>query len=182
MRLEKIFKQFEPFKRLYSRGVSQVLLETFYEQHKDELTSVLSRYASDREAAADAVQESFLKALQNYAVLSRMQEKSLWSWLYTTAKNALIDDKRKTSRNELYDDFDSFDEADPADDPTDAIMVRELLHRLPPNLIHVVSLRYFGGLNSTEIGVMKGIPAATVRSQLRAAMGILKRYADRSDF
>ena len=54
-----------------------MLLEAFYELNKDKLSSVLARYSSDREAAADAVQDAFLKALQNRGTLSNMQEKSL---------------------------------------------------------------------------------------------------------
>lgn len=148
-------------------------LETFYQQHKDELVAVLARYSGDDEAAVDAVQEAFLKALKNLTNLSEMQEKSLWSWLYTTAKNVLIDEKRKTSRLEQYD---IYDEVDPAGDLIDTILLKDLLHKLPTRLIHVVSLRYFGGLNATEIGALKDIPPATVRSQLRSAMSIMRRY------
>ncbi|MDR0325954.1 MAG: sigma-70 family RNA polymerase sigma factor [Oscillospiraceae bacterium] len=149
-------------------------LEIFYQQHKDELIGTLARYSGDREAAADAVQDAFLKALTNKVFLS-IQEKSLWSWLYTTAKNRLTDEKRKASRSVPFDD--GYDEAGPAADPTDAILVRDWLHKLPSNLSHVVSLRYFGGLNATEIGRMKGLPPATVRSQLRAAISMLRKYA-----
>ena len=148
-------------------------LEAFYEQHKDELIAVLTRYSRDGEAAADAVQESFLKALKNYILLSDMQDKTLWSWLYTTAKNVLIDEKRKASRAEQCD---VIDEVDPAGDLEDMILVGEMLHKLPPNLSQVVSLRYFGGLNATEIGAMIGIPPATVRSQIRSALSIMKKH------
>jgi len=152
-----------------------VLLEAFYEQNKDKLTTVLAQYSRDLEASADAVQYAFLKALENRDALSKMQEKSLWSWLYTTAKNALIDEKRKASRNQSLGDYD---EVDPAGDLTDAVAIRDLLHKLPPNLMHVASLRYYGGLNATEIGRLNGVPPSTVRSQLRAAMQILRKHID----
>jgi RNA polymerase sigma-70 factor (ECF subfamily) len=144
-------------------------LETYYVRHKDELTAVLSRYSGDEEAAADAVQDAFLKALKTNITLP---EKSLWSWLYTTAKNRLIDEKRKAARSGPVDGIDEFAVDD---DPTDKIMVRQLLHKLPPHLSHVVSLRYFGGMNASEIGQMKGLPPATVRSQLRAALSMIKK-------
>ena len=96
-------------------------LEVFYAQHKDELVAILTRYAGDREAAADAVQEFFLRALNNYTALSAMQEKTLWSWLYTAAKNALIDKKRKTSRTAQHE---AFDDADTGMNPDDAILVK----------------------------------------------------------
>ena len=147
-------------------------LEIFYEENKNKLVHKLTGYSGDNEAARDAVQDAFVKALENHDLLSLMPKKALWSWLYTTAKNALTDEKRKTSRFMPYNEYD---EADPAGDPNDAIMVRQLLHKLPENLIHVISLRYFGGLNAAEIGKLKGIPSATVRSQLRTAISILKK-------
>ena len=151
------------------------MLEAFYAQYKEKLTAVLSRFSGDKEAAEDAVQNAFLKALQHRDSFSSMQEKPLWSWLYTTAKNTLIDEKRKTARLQPIDDYD---EADPAGDFADVIAVRDLLNKLPPNLMSIVSLRYYGGLNATEIGRIKGIPPATVRTQLRAAMQILKKYVE----
>jgi len=151
-----------------------MLPEVFYEQHREELVTALGRYSGQWDAAREAVQEAFLRALKQRDLTSVMPEKSLWAWLYATAKHALIDELRKNSRTELYD---GYDEIDPAGDFTDAVAVRELLYKLPPNLMQIVSLRYFGGLNSAEIGKMKGIPPATVRSQLRAALATLRAYA-----
>lgn len=150
-----------------------MLLEVYYEHHKDKLVAVLSRYSGDSEASRDAVQEAFLKALKNRGLFAKMKERAIWSWIYTTAKNSLTDEKRRAARNEPYNDSH-----DPGfyDDPTNVVMIRELLHKLPPNLMHIVSLKYFGGLNSSEIGRLKGIPPATVRSQLRAALSILRKY------
>jgi len=152
-----------------------VSVEVFYEMNKNKMTDVLSRYSGDAEGAADAVQEAFLKALKNREMFINMQEKSMWSWLYTTAKNALIDEKRKTSR---FDALGDHDEIDPAGDFVDTIAIEELLHKLPENLSHIVSLRYFGGMNATEIGEFKNIPPATIRSQLRAALSILRKHID----
>jgi len=74
------------------------MLEVFYEQNKEKLVAVLSRYSGDQEAAKGAVSEAFVRALQNRDTLSLMWEKSQWSWLYTTAKNTLVDEKRKAAR------------------------------------------------------------------------------------
>ncbi|MCL1849536.1 MAG: sigma-70 family RNA polymerase sigma factor [Clostridiales bacterium] len=159
-----------------------MLLEAFYEKRRDELVAALSSYSGDREAAADAVQEAFLRALNNRALLSGMQEKTLWSWLYATAKNALIDEKRKASRTRQYDNVDEFDLVDDlADGLVDTILVGELMHKLPANLFPIISLRYFGGLNATEIGALKGIPPATVRSQIRSALSIMKKHMKSSN-
>jgi len=149
-------------------------LEMFYEDNKDKLVSKLTGYSGDNEAAKDAVQSAFVKALENRAAFSSVPEKALWSYLYTTAKNSLIDEKRRTSRVLPFDVHSDADEH--TYDLIDAIVVEELLHTLPEGMRHVVSLRYFGGLNSTEIGKIKGTSPATVRSQLRAAISMLKKY------
>ena len=153
-----------------------MLLENFYQNNKNQLISKLASYSGDQEAAKDAVQEAFLKALANRQLVCQMPERSIWSWLYTTAKNSLIDEKRKTARLINYDGYEDYEEVDPAGDYTTTIMVKQLLPHLPEHLVHVVSLRYYGNLNSTEIGKLIGIPAATVRTQLRAAIAILKKY------
>ena len=152
-----------------------MLLEVFFAQNREKLVSALTWFSRDYDAAEDAVQNAFLKLIQQRDILSTMQDKSLWSWLYTTAKNALIDEKRKISRVQPIDDYD---EADPAGDFTDTIAIKDVLNRLPPKLMQIVSMRYYGGLNATEIGRLKGIPPSTVRTQLRAAMQILRKLID----
>ena len=150
-----------------------MLLEVFYMQNKDKLVAVLTRYSGDSDTSADAVQDAFLKALQNRDTHEDMQEKTLWSWLYTTAKNSLTDAKRKASR---LSPLNGYDEAETQADLTDAIAIKDVLHELPDNLMHVVSLRYYGGMNATEIGELNGIPPATVRTQLRVALQVLRKH------
>ena len=52
--------------------------------------------------------------------------------------------------------------------------VRALLEELPEELRTTVELRYFEGLNATEIGRRQGIPAGTVRRRLKTAMDRLR--------
>jgi RNA polymerase sigma-70 factor, ECF subfamily len=54
-------------------------------------------------------------------------------------------------------------------------MVRQALQELDDSLIGPLALRYFSGLDSTEIGQILGLPPATVRSRLRDARLILAR-------
>lgn len=52
--------------------------------------------------------------------------------------------------------------------------LRAALLDLPSDLRMVVTLRYFGGMDSTEIGEALGLPAATVRSRLRRGLTLLR--------
>jgi len=59
-------------------------------------------------------------------------------------------------------------------------IVRETLRELDDSLLTVLALRYFCGLNSTEIGQTLGLSASAVRSRLREGRMILaKRLIER---
>ena len=94
------------------------------------------------------------------------------AWIYAAARNGLIDAKRRESRSVPM--AEPPEEADPLSDPTDRMLIQSMLERLPQELAPLVRLRYYQGLNSTEIGRLLGIPAATVRTRLRAALGRMR--------
>jgi RNA polymerase sigma-70 factor (ECF subfamily) len=141
-----------------------------YTRHKSELTTKLTAYSRDSHGAEDAVQWAYLKALSGN-VLDDAPENTAVAWLYTTAKNALIDDKRKLRRLTLLNTDIPLN----APDPDDFLLVRELLGKLSPEQRQLVSLRWLAGLTSMEIGSILSISPATVRTRLRAA---LKRIRD----
>ena len=144
-----------------------------YAAHKSELTAKLTVFSRDAHAAEDAVQQAYLSALTS-GVAEQVPEGALKPWLYKTAKNALIDEKRKLARwTPLETDMEiQIDEPD-ADD---MLFLRELLEKLPREQRELVSLRYLTGLDSAQIGLMLGIPAATVRTRLRAALKRLRSH------
>ncbi len=149
-----------------------MLLEICFKNHRERLIKKLSYYSRDEETSSDAVQEAFLKALNMREELENMPENSLKAWIYVTAKNILIDNKRKFSR------ITSLNQDEPYEDNnmTDKLFIEELISKLPSELIHIVSMRYFAQLNSVEIGKILEMPAATVRTKLRLATSIMKKY------
>lgn len=64
---------------------------------------------------------------------------------------------------------------DAAADREEQLALRRALRRLPPQLRNPIVLRYYCDLNSTEIGQVLDLPAATVRAHLSAAR---KRLAE----
>ena len=134
----------------------------------------LVAYSREAHTAEDAVQQAYLKALANDS-LTGMSDESAKAWLYVTARNALVDEKRKTRRwVALNTDVEImrsipkgwFDEPD----KDDMLLLYDLLGKLPEEQKEIVTLRYLTGLDSTTIGQMLNIPPATVRTRLRAAM------------
>jgi RNA polymerase sigma factor (sigma-70 family) len=55
------------------------------------------------------------------------------------------------------------------------IDLRQALRELPDELRLIVTLRYFGGMDATEIGRALGMPSSTVRTRLRRAFGLLRQ-------
>jgi len=145
----------------------QMNLGELYITNKDAMVRKLTVFSRDAHAAEDAVQQSYLKALA-YDGLTGMSNESVKAWLYVTAKNALVDEKRKTLRWVAL----NTDVEIPLDEPDkdDMLFLNILLDKLSEEQREIVTLRYLTGLDSTTIGHMLSIPPATVRTRLRAAL------------
>ena len=66
--------------------------ERFYEERKDEIFGYLSRLLG-REAAEDAFQETFLRALRAYGKLEHGRH--LRAWAFTIATRVAVDERRR---------------------------------------------------------------------------------------
>lgn len=64
-----------------------------YERYVDRVYDFVARLVRDREAAADLTQETFLKAMQG--LRARHVQGSLRAWLFTIARNTVIDYQRR---------------------------------------------------------------------------------------
>ncbi len=65
--------------------------------------------------------------------------------------------------------------ADPGtSDAAAALDLRQAVNALPDELRLVVVLRFYGGMDATEIGAAIGIPAGTVRTRLKRALAALR--------
>lgn len=65
--------------------------------------------------------------------------------------------------------------ADPGtSDAAAALDLRQSVNALPEDLRLVVVLRFYGGMDATEIGSAIGIPAGTVRTRLKRALSALR--------
>lgn len=62
-----------------------------------------------------------------------------------------------------------------------ALDLRRAVATLPADLLVVVSLRFYAGLDATEIGAILDIPPATVRTRLRRALQVLRAQLGETD-
>ena len=116
--------------------------ERFYEERKDEIFGYLTRLLG-RQAAEDAFQETFLRALRGYGALEHGRH--LRAWAFTIATRVAVDVRRRPSEI-----------ADPAEVPVhdERPAYADLEHlagQLPPTERAAVVLRYGYDLSYEQI-------------------------------
>ncbi|HEY7339816.1 MAG TPA: sigma-70 family RNA polymerase sigma factor [Ktedonobacterales bacterium] len=132
--------------------------------------------------AEDAAQEAITRGWQAWPTLR--DSAAARSWLLRITVNVCRDwqrgrfGTRRRLTEPLYDD-----EAAPlamlggdpgASDHANAIDLRGAVGSLDEDLRLVVVLRYYSGMDATEVGAILGIPPATVRTRLRRALRELR--------
>ena len=139
--------------------------------------------------AEDAAQEALMRAWQ--ARSSLRDAASFRPWLLRITVNVCRDWQRGrfgTSRR-LIEPFDVSESSDltaaigsdpGASDHTAALDLRAALARLHPEYRVVVALRYYVGMDASEVGAALGVPSATVRTRLRRALALLREYLSAS--
>jgi RNA polymerase sigma factor (sigma-70 family) len=119
--------------------------ERFYEEHRDEVFRYL-RGLLPRDAAEDAWQETFLRALRAYATLEHGRH--LRAWVFTIAQRVAIDEIRRRRPRAALPDWAAEDSR-----PAYAELA-EMTRALPPKERVAVVLRYGYDLDYDQIGAV----------------------------
>lgn len=179
-------------------------LEQLVERYKDRLYATVFRIVGHPEDAADLVQETFVKALQNVA---RFEGKSsLYTWLFRIAVNLAISHRRSNQyRLALSLDGDSTRDGDTAVNQQAAALRRQLaqqteqdpveqtdlhlqyerviaaLQKLDPEFRAVIVLRDVEDCDYEQIAQIMDVPIGTIKSRLfRARSALRNAFAEAS--
>jgi RNA polymerase sigma factor (sigma-70 family) len=141
--------------------------ERFYEEHRDAALAQLRRMLG-RDAAEDAFQETFLRALRAYPELEHGSH--LRAWALTIARNVALDARRR-ERFTLAEvpDLDAVDEPLPYEE------LRRLTADLPQKERAAVFLRYGYDLSYDDIGAALGSSAEAARQAASSGVRRLRR-------
>lgn len=154
-----------------------VLLRELHDEHAGALFGFcLQLTGHDRARAEDVTQETLFRAWQNIAGLDASHG-SVRSWLFTVARNIVIDEWRsKRARSELLvDDVpDVVAEADRTDELLQSWLVAEALVRLSPEHRTVLHECYYRGSSVAEAARRLAIPEGTVKSRTHYALRALR--------
>ena len=156
-------------------------IEEAFREYRESMVRAMVSFSADQEAAEDGVSHAFAQASANKLMLEAMPEPAMKAWLFAAARNAVIDIKRREIRflpiageNSDFDFADS-QQVDPAEKAAAELLLGELLAALPESLRVPVELKFYSGMNASEIGEVMKLPAATVRTRLHTAMLRLRK-------
>src|SRR5262249_8672549 len=144
------------------------------------LSALLRRSLADRQAAEDLLQETFLRVFvrrQTYRPTAAFR-----TWLFTIARNLLIDRFRQASGNREANDAGALETLPaPIASPLERAEARELAPRLaaavqqlPPSQREILLLSRFAGLNHDEVAAVTGASPEAVRVALHRALRRLR--------
>ena len=147
------------------------MLEQLYQRYHRELLRWCQSMTGDPSVSEDLVQEAFLRAISNQALLEGLSEAQRRAWLYRTVKNQYLD-RLRHARFETA--AESLPESLRRSPEYDRIDWEQLLDSLPGQEGVLFALRYLEGYTSAELGKLFGLPPGTVRSKLSLARKHLK--------
>ena len=153
-------------------------IEEAFREYGESMVRAMISFSGDGEAAQDGVSHAFTQALVHRTMLEAMPEPAMKAWLFAAARNAVVDIKRREFRFFRFaGENGNTDIPDPIqDDPAGRMTAEHLLDSLPESLRLPVEMKYYQGMNATEIGVAMNLPAATVRTRLRTALQRMRKH------
>ncbi len=137
--------------------------------HEDRVFAICMRMLRDREAALDAVQDTFIAVFRK---AGRFSGRSAFStWLYRVAVNTCYDSLRRQRRRPTVPLPEHSDPADSAgEDDFRSVEVRPdiaaALAELPAEFRAAVVLADLEDLPLQEVGDILGVPVGTVKSRV----------------
>lgn len=151
------------------------LLRALHDEHAPALRRYVVRLTRDSALADDVVQEALLRAWRQPRVLDQ-SESSARAWLFTVARNLVIDDWRSARAQHEFptDTLPERATADQTDAVLDAWLVADALAELSAEHRAVVVCAYYRRLSVAETSQELEIPAGTVKSRLHYALRAMR--------
>lgn len=158
-------------------GGDREAFDEIYRRYARAVLGLAIRRLGDRGRAEDATQETFT-AVWKSAARYDPEKGSGAPWLYTIARNAIVDGHRRTPEPPSDAPDVPSDTAGPpeqAEAAWSAFRVHRALETLPEHERRVIELSYWSGLSQSEISEFLNVPLGTVKTRARTA---LARMAD----
>jgi RNA polymerase sigma-70 factor (ECF subfamily) len=151
--------------------------EILYGRYVRPVFGLALRRLGDRGHAEDAVQEAFA-AIWRSASTYRPERGAAGGWLYTVARNAIVDRLRRNgpaAADAELPELMSHDlgPAQQAEQADVAWRVHRALEELQPREREVIELAYWSGMSQSEVAEYLHLPLGTVKTRTRSGLAHL---------
>lgn len=165
--------------RQVAQNLDREAFSTLFDLLAPKVKAVLMRRGLDGSAAEDVMQDVMI-SVWTKAGLYDPSRGSLQGWVFTIARNALIDRVRRR-KPDISIDMIEWDPADETEDSEErmlreerATMLQSAMKAVPADQLAVLQLAYQEELTQTEIAARLGLPLGTVKSRMRLAYAHLR--------
>jgi RNA polymerase sigma-70 factor, ECF subfamily len=158
------------------------LLQAVHDAHRQALSRYVLRISGgDSAFAEDVVQETLLRLWRNPEVLRSSE--GIRGWLYTVARNLVIDDRRSArySRELRHGDVPERPSQDTMGQASDRMVLSDALSTLSAEHRAVVVRAHYLGQSVAEIALQEHIPEGTVKSRLHYALHAMRIALQEND-
>jgi RNA polymerase sigma-70 factor (ECF subfamily) len=159
-----------------STAAEAALMKALYDEHAPALWRYALRLTGNSGRAEDVVQETLLRAWQHPEVVGDSKRPPR-AWLFTVARNIVIDESRTARARKEVGSLDSAPEQAAPDEVNaalDRLLVGEAMAQLSAQHRAVVQRSYYQGWTTAQIAADLGIAEGTVKSRLHYAMRALR--------
>jgi RNA polymerase sigma-70 factor, ECF subfamily len=164
-------------------GGDRAAFEELYHRYARAVFGLALRRLGDREAAEEAVQETFT-AVWRSARTYRPERGGGASWLFAVARNAVVDRFRGRVDPVAEAPDEASSEAGPPERAEAGWLswrVHRAVEELPEHERTVLELAYWGGLSQSEIADFLAVPLGTVKTRTRSGLARLAGVLEGED-
>lgn len=153
----------------------RIAFELLYQRYVRSVFGLALRRLGDRGRAEDAVQEAFT-AIWRSAGTYRPERGAAGAWLYTVARNAIVDRFRSSGDPVAEVPELVSGELGPPERAEQSFVswrVHRALEELPARERDVLELAYWSGMSQSEVAEYLHLPLGTVKTRTRSALARL---------
>ncbi|MDT5367317.1 MAG: polymerase sigma-70 factor, subfamily [Mycobacterium sp.] len=152
------------------------LMKALYDEHAPALWRYALRLTGNPSRAEDVVQETLLRAWQHPEVIGDT-ERPARAWLFTVARNIIIDESRTARARKEVTSLDSAPEQagpDRVNETLDRMLIADAMAQLSAEHRAVVRRSYYQGWTTAQIATDLDIAEGTVKSRLHYALRAMR--------
>jgi len=154
------------------------LMKALYDEHAAVLWRYALRLTGDPSQSEDVVQETLLRAWQHPEVIGDTQ-RSARAWLFTVARNLIIDDRRSARFRNVVGSTDESgapeqSTPDEVNAALDRLLIADAMAQLSGEHRAVIERSYYRGWTTAQIATDLQIAEGTVKSRLHYAVRALR--------